>query len=118
MSDSGGLSDSDSVTITVEDSQPPASPPARPGRPVVSDAGGGSAFITWADNSNNETFFEIRRQERVGRSWTNDTIIASVGANVTSYTDSPGNGRWRYRVRAVNDAGNSSWSQWRAVRLR
>jgi hypothetical protein len=118
VSDSGGLSGSDSITITIEDSQPPASPPATPGRPVVSDAGGASALITWADNSNNETAFEIQRMERVDRQWVNRTTIATVGADVTAYTDSPGVGRWRYRVRAVNDAGASSWSRWRSVRLR
>ena len=46
------------------------------------------------------------------------TTVATVGANVTTHDDSPGNGRFRYRVRATNGAGNSSWSSWRAIRLR
>lgn len=118
VSDSGGLSDSDSISITIEEDQPPVTPPATPGRPTLSNLGGGSVQISWGDNSNNETSFQIRRQERIGGSWTNNTIINSVGADVTSYIDNPGTGRFRYRVRAVNSAGNSSWSRWRSIRLR
>ena len=119
VSDSGGISDSDSVTITVEADEPPtSSPPATPGRPSLANLGGGAVGVTWADNSDNETTFEVRRQERVGRQWTNDAIIATTGANTTEYVDNPGNGRWRYRIRAVNDAGASSWSSWRTIRVR
>lgn len=117
--DSGSLSGFDSVTITIEQVQPPTStPPAAPGQPSVSDIGGGSALISWSDNSNNETSFEIQRSERVGRNWSSSTTIAALGANVTQYTDNPGNGRFRYRVRAVNNAGASSWSGWTTVRIR
>lgn len=118
VSDSGGLNDSDSVTITVESNQPPSSPPATPGRPSLSNLGGGAVGISWSDNSDNETSFEIRRQQRVGRSWTNTTTIATVGANVTSHTDSVSNGRWRYSVRALNASGASNWSSWRTIRIR
>lgn len=118
VNDSGGLSDSDSVSITIDPDQPAVTPPATPGRPVVSNLGGGSAQVTWADNSDNETSFEVRREQRVGRQWVSTTTVASVGQNVTSYIDNPGNGRWRYSVRAVNSAGASSWSSWRTVRVR
>jgi len=117
VSDSEGLSDSDSVSITVESDQPPSSPPAAPGRPSAS-VSGNSVTLVWSDNSNNETSFEIRRQERVGRSYTNTTVVGVVGENVNSFTDTPGNGRWRYSVRAVNSSGASSWSSWRTVRVR
>jgi subtilisin family serine protease len=118
VSDSGGMSDSDSVNVTIESDEPPSSPPATPGRPLLSNLGGGSVGISWADNSNNETSFEVRRQQRVGRSWTNTTTVASVGADVTSTVDTVSNGRWRYRVRAVNASGASSWSSWRTIRVR
>jgi subtilisin family serine protease len=115
VSDSGGLSGNDSITITVDSNQPPATPPAEPGRPRLTNLGGGSVSITWADNSNNETSFEIRREKRVGSSWSNTTTIASVGADVTTYVDNPGSGTWRYSVRAVNSAGGSTWSRWKAI---
>jgi len=115
VSDSGGLADADTITLTIESNQPPASPPATPGRPTVTALGGGSVLVSWADNSNNETSFEVQRQERVGRTYTNTTTVATVGANVTSTNDNPGSGRFRYRVRALNSAGASSWSSWRTV---
>ena len=117
VSDSGGLNASDSVSITIEQDQPNDTPPATPGRPNTS-VSGGTVNLTWSDNSNNETGFEIRRQQRVGRSWTNTTVIGATGANDNSFSDSPGNGRWRYSVRAINGAGTSSWSSWRTVRVR
>ncbi len=118
VSDSGGLSDSDSISITVEEDTPTVTPPATPGRPTLVAGGNGTVIVRWADNSNNEDTFEIRRQQRVGRSWTNTTTVGSVGANVTEFVDNPGNGRFRYSVRASNAAGSSSWSSWRAIRIR
>jgi len=118
VSDSGGLSDSDAINITVESGTPVVTPPATPGRPSVSNLGGGTVNVSWSDNSDNETTFEVRREERVGRRYTNTTTVGTVGANVNSLVDNPGNGRFRYSVRAVNSAGASSWSSWRSVRVR
>jgi subtilisin family serine protease len=112
--DSGGLSGGHSITLIV---QAPA-PPAIPGTPIVTDLGGGSVRIQWADNSNNEDGFDIQREHRVGNNWKETTIVASVGANVTSYVDHPGSGRWRYRVRAFNAAGSSAWTAWVQIRVR
>ncbi len=56
--------------------------------------------ITWSDNSNNETGFKIFR---------NGVLIATVGANVTKYTDTgliPG-ATYTYEVRATNNIGDS-----------
>jgi hypothetical protein len=114
VTDSGGLSGSNAITLTV---QAPA-PPNVPGAPQLTDLGGGSVRIQWADNSNNEDGFQIQREHRVGNQWGETTIVATVGANVTQYVDSPGSGRWRYRVRAFNAAGNSAWSAWTQIRLR
>jgi subtilisin family serine protease len=116
VSDSGGLFGNDSISITIEQDQPPVTPPATPGRPNASITGE-TVNLDWSDNSNNESGFEIRRQERVGRNWTNTTIVGTTGANDNSFSDAPGNGRWRYSVRAFNSAGNSSWSSWRTVRV-
>lgn len=65
--------------------------------------------LKWADNSNNETAFEVSRAGSINGTY---TIIAILGANSTAYSD---NGlrtgrRYYYRVRCKNTAGVSSWS--------
>lgn len=112
--DSGGLSGSAQITLTVQ----APSPPAAPSGVTATNLGSGAARVNWTDNSNNETSFEIQRQTRVGNSWTNTTTVGSVGANVTTLTDTPGAGRYRYRVRSVNAAGSSSWTSWAQVTVR
>jgi hypothetical protein len=63
--------------------------------------------LTWVDNSNNETGFNIERSTDGGVTW---SLLATVGAGVTSYSDSSvtkGN-TYCYRVYAYNSAGNSA----------
>ncbi len=116
VTDNGGLSDSDAVTVIVN-SVGGGSPPDRPARPTVQDLGGGTARVNWTDLPN-ETSWDVRRQEKVGGVWMNTTIIANnLPQDTVTYDDSPGFGTWRYAVRASNSAGNSSWSQWRGVNL-
>jgi hypothetical protein len=64
-----------------------------------------SLRLTWADNSNNESGFTVERQTAGG----SFSQIATLGANVTSYTDSGlVSGRtYCYTVRAFNAAGSS-----------
>ncbi len=107
--DSGGLTGAASVSITVTSG---ITIPNAPSNPVGSSPAPGQATVTWTDNSNNEASFDIQRQTRVGNVWTNTTIVGSVGANVTSFTQSAPAGRHRYQVRAVNSAGRSAWSAW------
>ena len=92
-------------------------PPSAPSNVTATALGGGQARVTWRDNSGNETGFQIERQKRVGSSWTNTTTF-NVGANVTTYTDTPGAGQFRYRVRAFNGAGYSAWSAYATVKVR
>ena len=49
-----------------------------------------------------------------GNKWINTQIIADVGTDVTSVTDAPGTGTFRYRVMAYNDV-ESAWSAWTQV---
>ena len=64
--------------------------------------------LTWADNANNESGFRIER----GPDGVSFAEIATVGANVTSYSNTglTANTTYYYRVRAYNSAGNSSYS--------
>ncbi len=112
VTDSGGASDDDFFTIAIVEASIPVAPTI-----VSSDEGNpGEAVVVWADNSGNETGFQIQRQEKVAGKWQNNTIVGSVGANVTTFSDSVGQGGWRYRVRANGNSGDSAWSKWKALR--
>jgi len=69
-----------------------------------------SITLSWQDNSNNETGFHLDRWDDNASDWKQ---IATLGANVTSYTDTSVNcGQSnRYRVSAYNAAGWSAASE-------
>jgi FtsP/CotA-like multicopper oxidase with cupredoxin domain len=96
---------SNSVTPT---NVPPAVPSNLVATASVVSANPPTVSLTWRDNSNNETGFLIQRA-------TNAAF--TVGANVTTYTDTTvlTNTRCYYRVRAFNAIGNSAWSASSAV---
>ena len=90
-------------------------PPAVPGTPALSTSGG-VVTIIWADNSNNETGFNVQREKKAsGNKWSGTTTVATVGANVTSTTNAPGSGTFRYSVRSFNASGASAWSSWAQI---
>src|SRR5690606_29514768 len=63
---------------------------------------------SWQDNSTNESGFKVERAMGGG----GFAQVATVGANVSNYTDSsvmPG-AQYTYRVRAYNSAGDSPFS--------
>ncbi len=65
--------------------------------------------LTWQDNSTNEEGFKIERKTGAGGTYIQ---IATVNANVTSYSDIglTANTTYYYRVRAYNSAGDSDYS--------
>ncbi len=65
--------------------------------------------LTWTDNATNETGFQLERSLDGSTNW---SLLASPGANATSYTDNNLNSgvRYYYRIRAVNTSGNSAYS--------
>ena len=65
--------------------------------------------LAWTDNSNNESGFKIERSKNGTSGWTR---IATVGANVTTYSDAglSCDTTYYYRVLAYNAGGDSSYS--------
>jgi hypothetical protein len=66
--------------------------------------------LSWTDNAGNESGFRIERCK--GSTCTNFALVATLGANVTSYanTNLAANTTYRYRVYAYNASGNSGYS--------
>jgi hypothetical protein len=90
-------------------------PPAAPSE-LSASVSGTTITLAWIDNSDNERGFELERSD--GDSWNFAQITASIGANTTQYTDSSGiteGGAYWYRIRAVNNSGESAWSDTRYV---
>lgn len=83
-SNNGNLSQTDILTVQTYYGQPPGSTlPSKPTNVSATALSSSSIKITWSDNSNNETGFYLYRWN--GADWTR---LGSVGANVTSYTNS------------------------------
>jgi hypothetical protein len=104
-----GISDpSDTVTATTLAA--PALPPAAPSNLTAKAVSRSQINLIWTDKSNNEDGFEIQRC--TGSRCTNFATITTIGPNTTSYSNTglSRNTRYRYRVRAYNSTGNSSYS--------
>ncbi|KPV47083.1 hypothetical protein SE17_42755, partial [Kouleothrix aurantiaca] len=65
--------------------------------------------LQWQDNSADEAGFLVERSSSSGAGW---TIITTVSADTTSFTDRllPCNTAYFYRVRATNALGNSAFA--------
>ena len=74
-----------------------------------SQASAGQLQLAWTDNSNNESGFKIDR--KLGTTGT-FSQIATVGVNVTTYTDTnlTDGATYCYRLAAFNSAGTSAYS--------
>lgn len=83
-------------------------PPAAPANLTAAPISDSSIRLTWSDLSNNETNFEVERRNGGGPF----SPIATVGANVTNFTDTGVaiNVTYVYHVRATNAGGPSAWS--------
>jgi subtilisin family serine protease len=105
VTDSASHTVTATVTVTVA-APPPATPPAAPSN-LTARVRGKAVDLSWNDNSNNETGFAIERKTGTG----SFVQIATVDANVTSFTDSGlAKNTYAYRVRAYNSQGNSAYS--------
>lgn len=92
------------VTSAAPQPPPPAPPQSPPSAPyklhVQKHVCAGSTYtvtLAWNDKSDNETGFRVYRD---------GALLTTLGANVTSYTDSPPTGGpYYYMVEAFNNAG-------------
>ncbi|MBC7908881.1 MAG: fibronectin type III domain-containing protein, partial [Pyrinomonadaceae bacterium] len=87
---------------------PSVTVPGAPTNLTANAASSSQINLAWTDNANNETSFRIERSTN-GSTFTE---IATVGANVTSYSNTglAASTLYYYRVRASNSGGNSAYS--------
>ena len=84
--------------------------PAAPGNLSAVAASRSQINLSWTDNATNETGFYIERCK--GSTCTNFVQIASVGADISSYSNTglSANTTYRFRIRAYNPSGASAYS--------
>src|SRR5207253_1469501 len=102
-------------TATPTPTPTPTPIPAAPTNLITTAGSPTQVNLSWTVNSTNQTGFKI---ERSGDG-TTFAQIATVGANVSTYTDSglTASSTYFYRVRAYNSAGNSAYSNTASVTL-
>lgn len=90
-------------------------PPTAPSNLAASAMSATEVRLTWTDNSGGDSSFMIERRMGNGGAF---TLIATVSAGTTSYTDTSlkENTPYSYRVRAYNDYGLSGYSNTALVR--
>jgi len=56
-----------------------------------------------------ETRYEVYRETSLNKQnrWKSNTLVATLAADSTSYSESPGTGQFRYYIRSINGAGGT-----------
>lgn len=83
--------------------------PSAPTTLATTSATSSAIALSWADNSSNETGFEIERSVDTNTSF---SLLTTTAAGATSYSDTglDEGRRYYYRVRATNGSGNSGYT--------
>ena len=92
-----------------------ATVPAAPTALAGSYTGAGTATLTWTDNAVDETGYELERCQALTGACTSFTLAIRLPAGTTSFVDPAMETTTSYRVRAVNAAGASAYSDVVAV---
>jgi hypothetical protein len=87
---------------------PTPQPPAAPSNLVATTISKSQINLAWQDNSSDEVNFVLERKKGTG----SYSVIATLGADTTSYSDTGlvKNTTYTYRIKAVNAAGSSAYS--------
>ncbi|TWW10810.1 peptidase S8 [Planctomyces bekefii] len=107
-----GLIDADAAVLLAWNpggNPPPPAPVFNAPSNLLGTANGATATLTWQDNSNVETGFELQYGLKVKNTVLWYTPI-SMPADSTTAAVTPGTGSWRFRVRAVNGTAFTAWS--------
>lgn len=86
------------------------SPPYTPGKFTAQAVGPHQINLKWTDNESNETSLELERKNGANGIW---AVIATLGANVTSYNNTglELHNNYYYRIRGHNLFGYSPYSK-------
>ena len=113
VTDNQGATHATTLTIVVS---PGPTAPAAPSNLAASVGSGRLVTLNWTDTASNETGFHV---ERAAKAKTLQfSRIATLGANVRTYSRTETAGTWVYRVQAYNDVGASAYSNSATVRVR
>ncbi|WP_058557548.1 fibronectin type III domain-containing protein [Thiohalocapsa sp. ML1] len=104
----GGVSAASNDAWATTDAAP-VLPPAAPTGLAATVLSHTEIVLGWTDNAVDESGFELARSSDGGASW---SLLASLGADVTAYSDQglAASSGYGYRVRALNAGGPSDWS--------
>lgn len=113
------VTDDRSATSNVQKAVSISGPPKAPSNLTAAVVTSGSrtkiktVTLNWLDNSSNEANFFIQRCTETGKGTIKTCVysdLTSVGANVTTYKETPGSGTYKYRVRGRNSFGDSGYT--------